>query len=70
MEKMVWALASSPVDPTYVYAAYGQSDKGQAETRKMPTGPGAVWFSPDRGSSWREISIGELPAVRSLWIAA
>jgi hypothetical protein len=70
MEKMVWALASSPVQPTYVYAGYGQSDKGQAETRKMPTGPGAVWFSPDKGSSWREIRIGELPAVRSLWISA
>lgn len=70
MEKMVWALANSPDDSTHVYAGYGQSDKGQAETRKMPTGPGSVWFSADKGSSWREIKIGELPAVRSLWIAA
>jgi hypothetical protein len=69
MEKMVWALASPPNEPAQVYAGYGQSDKGQAETRKMPTGLGAVWFSPDVGNSWREIMLGELPAVRAMWIA-
>jgi hypothetical protein len=53
-----------------VYAGYGQSDKGQAETRKMPTGFGAVWFSPDRGTSWREVKTGELPPVRSMWISS
>jgi len=70
IEKMVWALATSPNDPAQVYAGYGQSDKGQAETRKMPTGPGAVRFSPDGGNSWREIKLGELPAVRALWVAS
>jgi len=70
MEKMVWGLASPPGNPSQVYAGYGQSDKGQAETRKMPTGGGAVWFSPDKGSSWREIQVGELPAVRALWISS
>jgi Sortilin, neurotensin receptor 3, len=69
MDKMVWALASPQNDPVQVYAGYGQSDKGQAETRKMPTGLGAVWFSPDGGNSWREIKLGELPAVRAMWIA-
>jgi hypothetical protein len=49
MGKMVWALAASPADPALVYAGYGQSDKGQAETRKMPTGPGAPWFSGNGG---------------------
>lgn len=70
MTKMAWALASSPGDPAQVYAAYGQSDKGQAETKKMPTGSGAVWFSPDQGSNWREVKVGEVPAVRSMWISA
>jgi photosystem II stability/assembly factor-like uncharacterized protein len=70
MEKMVWALASPPGNPNQVYAGYGQSDKGQAETRKMPTGFGAVWFSPDRGDTWREIKTGELPAVRAMWVSS
>jgi len=69
MDKMVWALASPLNDPVQVYAGYGQSDKGQAETRKMPTGLGAVWFSPEVGSSWREVKLGEVPAVRAMWIA-
>ena len=69
MEEMVWALASPPNEPAQVYAGYGQSDKGQAETRKMPTGLGAVWFSPDVGNSWREIKLGELPPVRAVWVA-
>ena len=29
----------------------------------MPTGLGGVWFSPDIGNSWREIKLGEHPAV-------
>jgi hypothetical protein len=69
MDKMVWTLATPPGDRQRIYAGYGQSDKGQAETRKMPTGLGAVWFSPDRGDSWREIHLGELPPVRSMWIS-
>ena len=69
MDKMVWALAVSPGDKTQVYAGYGQSDKGQAQTRKMPTGPGALWFSGDRGDHWREVRLGALPAVRSLWMS-
>jgi photosystem II stability/assembly factor-like uncharacterized protein len=69
MDKMVWTLASPVNEPVHVYAGYGQSDKGQAETRKMPTGLGAVWFSPDGGNSWCEIKLGELPAVRAMWIA-
>jgi hypothetical protein len=70
MEKMVWTLTSPPADLTRVYAGYGQSDKGQAETRKMPTGNGEVWFSPDQGDSWREIHIGELPPVRAMAISS
>jgi photosystem II stability/assembly factor-like uncharacterized protein len=70
MEKMVWTLASAPGNSSHVYAGYGQSDKGQAETRKMPTGFGAVWFSPDQGNSWREIKTGELPPVRTMWISS
>lgn len=70
MEKMAWALASPLNNPLHVYAGYGQSDKGQAETRKMPTGLGTVWFSPDVGDSWREIEMGELPPVRAMWIAS
>src|SRR5262245_22511313 len=70
MEKMVWTLAGVPGNPSHVYAGYGQSDKGQAETRKMPTGFGAVWFSPDQGNCWREIEIGELPPVRTMWISS
>lgn len=70
MEKMVWTLASAPGNSSHVYAGYGQSDKGQAETRKMPTGLGAVWFSPDQGNSWREIRTGELPPVRAMWISS
>lgn len=69
MEKMVWTLAVPPGNPAQVYAGYGQSDKGQAETRKMPTGLGAVWFSPDQGKSWREIGLGEIPPVRAMWIS-
>jgi hypothetical protein len=69
MDKMVWVFASPPNDPGQVYAGYGQSDKGQAETRKMPTGLGAIWFSPDVGNGWREIELGELPPVRAMWIA-
>lgn len=69
MDKMVWALASPPNAPAQVCAGYGQSDKGQAETRKMPAGFGAVWFSPDVGDSWQEIELGELPPVRAMWIA-
>jgi hypothetical protein len=70
MEKMVWTLSSPPANSTQVYAGYGQSDKGQAETRKMPTGNGAAWFSPDRGDSWREIKLGELPPVRAMAISS
>jgi hypothetical protein len=70
MEKMVWTLATAPGNSSHVYAGYGQSDKGQAETRKMPTGLGAVWFSPDQGNSWREIRTGELPPVRAMCISS
>lgn len=70
MEKMVWTLGSPPGNPGQVYAGYGQSDKGQAETRKMPTGLGAIWFSPDRGGSWRAIKVGELQPVRAMWISS
>ena len=45
----------------------GRATKDRRKPEKMPTGPGAVWFSPDEGNSWREIRVGELPAVRSLW---
>ena len=69
MEKMVWTLATAPGNSSHVYAGYGQSDKGQAETRKMPTGLGAVWFSPDQGNSWREIRTG-LPPVRAMCISS
>jgi photosystem II stability/assembly factor-like uncharacterized protein len=70
MEKMVWALCSPSANSSQVYAGYGQSDKGQAETRKMPTGSGEVWFSPDQGDSWREIKLGELPPVRAMVISS
>ena len=70
MEKMVWTLTSSPASSTQVYAGYGQSDKGQAVTRKMPTGNGEVWFSPDKGDSWRDIKVGELPPVRAMAISS
>jgi photosystem II stability/assembly factor-like uncharacterized protein len=69
-EKMVWALSSPPANSRQVYAGYGQSDKGQAETRKMPTGAGEVWFSPDQGDSWREVRLGELPPVRAMVISS
>jgi len=70
MEKMVWTLSSPPANSTQVYAGYGQSDKGQAVTRKMPTGSGEVWFSPDQGDSWREIKLGTLPPVRAMAISS